>query len=146
MQSYWFNSSVKTQRVILKTRANTPAAVESKLQKLQYTHYPESIIVQINLACNQSPPQAVQFEPTIGLSVFRKSIYITGNYLKLARGLSQTPWIVDGERKTEGSVEEFILAGFKKVFEAQVYKFHSAGREDVDVRMLFDGRPFVRLK
>lgn len=23
------------------------------------------------------------------------------------------------------------------------YKFHSAGREDVDVRMLFDGRPFV---
>ena len=48
MQSYWFNSSVKTQRVILKTRANTPAAVESKLQKLQYTNYPESIIVTSN--------------------------------------------------------------------------------------------------
>lgn len=75
--------------------------------------------------------------------MFRKSIFITGNYLKLARGLSQTPWIVDGERKTEGSVEEYVLAVFKEFFDAQVYKFHSAGREDVDVRMLFDGRPFV---
>lgn len=92
---------------------------------------------------DQSPPKEVQYEPTIGLSVYRKSIYYTGNYRKLARGLSQTPWIVDGERKTEGSVEEYILAGFKKYFNAQVYKFHSAGREDVDVRMLFEGRPFV---
>lgn len=45
MQSYWFNSSVRSQKVILKTRANTPAAVESKLQKLQYSNYPETIIV-----------------------------------------------------------------------------------------------------
>lgn len=43
--SCWFNSSMKTQRVILKTRQNTPPNIESKLQKLQYTHYPESIIV-----------------------------------------------------------------------------------------------------
>ena len=46
-QSYWFNSSYKTQRVILKTRANTPGAVEQKLQKLKYTEFPESIIVMI---------------------------------------------------------------------------------------------------
>lgn len=50
---------------------------------------------------------------------------------------------MDGERKTEGSVEEYVLGVFKEFFDAQVYKFHSAGREDVDVRMLFDGRPFV---
>lgn len=47
MQSYWFNSTIRTQKVILKTRANTPAAVESKLQKLKYTAYPNSIIVMI---------------------------------------------------------------------------------------------------
>ena len=51
--------------------------------------------------------------------------------------------IVDGERKTEGSVEEFILGTFREFMKSDGMKFHSAGREDVDVRMLFEGRPFV---
>ena len=73
--------------------------------------------------------------------------------MKLQRGLSQTPWcelrkelisrIVDGERKTEGSVEEDILGVLGEFIQSDGMKFHSAGREDVDVRMLFEGRPFV---
>lgn len=51
--------------------------------------------------------------------------------------------IVDGERKTEGSVEEYILGVLGEFIKSDGMKFHSAGREDVDVRMLFEGRPFV---
>ena len=40
----------------------------------------------------QCPPQSPSYEPTAALSVYRKPIYVTGNYLKLQRGLSQTPW------------------------------------------------------
>lgn len=30
-----------------------------------------------------------------------------------------------------------------KYFKTDKYKFHSGGREDIDVRMLNNGRPFV---
>ena len=38
------------------------------------------------------PPTSPTFEPTIGLSVYRKPVFFTGNYRKMKRGLSQTPW------------------------------------------------------
>lgn len=40
-------------------------------------------------------------------------------------------------------MEEFILGTFREFMKSDGMKFHSAGREDVDVRMLFEGRPFV---
>lgn len=102
------------------------------LQKLTYTQYPESIVC---------PPQSPSYTPLIALNLCRKPIYFTGNYLKLQRGLSQTPWcelrkelisrIVDGERKTEGSVEEDILGVLGEFIQSDGMKFHSAGREDV---------------
>lgn len=62
--------------------------------------------------------------------MFRKPVFFTGNYRKLKRGLSQTPWyalvfliiirIVDGRRKTEGSVEEYILDVFKQKLEVRI--------------------------
>lgn len=38
----------------------------------------------------------------------RRPIYLAGRYLKEARGISQSPWIVDGVRLTATSVEELI--------------------------------------
>lgn len=35
-------------------------------------------------------------------------IYITGNYLKLERGISQTPWSVDGDNEVKDSVQDII--------------------------------------
>jgi len=40
-------------------------------------------------------------------------------------------------------VHEEIARGIDAAFGAHVTKFHSAGREDIDVRMLGSGRPFV---
>jgi tRNA pseudouridine(54/55) synthase len=129
------------------------------------------------------------------LSLSRAPLFVKGRYLKLARGLSQTPWFLNGARKDlagggdgdsaaavatgESSVEEHLgfpisarvaaaYAG-RGVVEgcfpggggggelepppappsaaalahAPLFTFHSAGREDVDVRMLGRGRPFA---
>ena len=43
----------------------------------------------------------------------------------------------------ETSVEEIILEEISKTFRFDQAKFSSSGREDVDVRMLGTGRPFL---
>lgn len=82
-------------------------------------------------------------------------VYVGGRYLKLVRGISQSRWICPScggagceECEWTGfrfgdSVEHLIGEPAKKAFEAEDYKLHAAGREDVDARMLGTGRPFV---
>ncbi|OYT35518.1 tRNA pseudouridine(54/55) synthase Pus10 [Archaeoglobales archaeon ex4484_92] len=82
-------------------------------------------------------------------------IYICGRYLKRIRNISQTRWICGicrGEgcevcnftgKKYVNSVEELISAQVVELFKAKDAILHGAGREDVDVRMLGNGRPFV---
>ncbi len=71
------------------------------------------------------------------------SILILGNYWKLGRRISQVPWIKkDGSRKYPLSIED-VLQYAAKLFNGERAVFHGAGREDVDVRMLGSGRPFV---
>ena len=65
------------------------------------------------------------------------------SYNKYSRELSQTPWLIDGERKSESSVEEHICGPLNKFILASEWRFSASGREDVDVRMLGTGRPFV---
>ncbi|CBY31022.1 unnamed protein product [Oikopleura dioica] len=71
-------------------------------------------------------------------------VYIAGRYQKYSRTLPQTPWLVDGKRHySETSVEEIIAAPFVEATGAQRGVLTSAGREDVDVRTLGNGRPFI---
>ncbi|KAK1362259.1 tRNA pseudouridine(55) synthase [Heracleum sosnowskyi] len=70
-------------------------------------------------------------------------IYIGGRYLKYSRNVSQSRWIIDDERMGEASVEEIIGGNTLPMFQGDSYKFHAAGREDIDVRMLGSGRPFL---
>lgn len=51
--------------------------------------------------------------------------------------------MVDGERRLADSVEELITAGVRPAVAFDAARFSAAGREDVDVRMLGRGRPFV---
>ncbi|KTF79470.1 hypothetical protein cypCar_00028069 [Cyprinus carpio] len=64
-------------------------------------------------------------------------------YNKFSRELPQTPWVIDGERRMDGSVEELIAAPLLSSFRADGFNFSSSGREDVDVRTLGNGRPFA---
>ena len=82
-------------------------------------------------------------------------LFLEGRYRKLIRGIPQTRWPC---RKCKGkgcercdftgkmypeSVEELIAEKVLQATNGTESKFHGAGREDIDVRMLGRGRPFV---
>ncbi|MGC8995296.1 MAG: tRNA pseudouridine(54/55) synthase Pus10 [Thermoplasmata archaeon] len=69
-----------------------------------------------------------------------KSIYIYGRYRKYSRNIPQTRWI---HNKGDKSVEERIGEIAIKYFKGNKFYLHGAGREDVDVLMLGNGRPFI---
>ncbi len=82
-------------------------------------------------------------------------VYFSGRYRKFDRTLPQTRWPC---RRCEGrgcdrcggtgktyptSVEEVVAAPFLAATRGEGSRFHGMGREDIDARMLGDGRPFV---
>lgn len=69
----------------------------------------------------------------------REPVYIGGSYCKYSREVSQTPWN-EKYGKLELSVQSLIADQIVEVYKPQQVKFMAAGREDVDVRMLGDGR------
>lgn len=82
------------------------------------------------------------FVPRVTLE--HEPIFVGGRYNKYSRDLPQTPWILDdGVRLKESSIEEMIVDPIKALLRADDFKFSSSGREDVDVRCLGEGRPFV---
>ena len=72
-----------------------------------------------------------------------RSCFVAGRYNKYSRELPQTPWVVDGVKKAETSVEELFCPKIRSAFRASDTRFSSSGREDVDVLMLGQGRPFL---
>ena len=71
---------------------------------------------------------------------WHQPIYVGGHYLKWARGVPQSPWIADGEPVGDGSVQASLEAVIVRHLRADGSKLNSAGREDMDVRMLGGGR------
>lgn len=76
-------------------------------------------------------------------SIRPSSIYVFGRYEKLKRGIYQSKWRSSPEGGELESVEELIGTPMKRAYNANGYVLHAAGREDVDARMLGNGRPFV---
>ncbi len=87
-------------------------------------------------------------------------VFLEGRYRKLVRDLPQTVFFCpdckghprrrrkcarcEGYGKlTRYSVQELIGWVLGRAFKTRKNKFHGAGREDVNVRMLGEGRPFV---
>lgn len=90
----------------------------------------------------------------------KAKVFLEGRYRKLVRDLPQTVFYCpdckghprrrrkctrcEGFGKlTRESVQELIAWPTCKLFGTRKNKFHGAGREDIDVRMLGSGRPFV---
>jgi tRNA pseudouridine synthase 10 len=90
----------------------------------------------------------------------RSTLYLESRYRKLKRGLPQTIFYCPkckGDRRrrrgckhcegfgklTKDSVQELIGRRLVPAMKAKTGKFHGAGREDIDVLMLGQGRPFV---
>ncbi len=84
-----------------------------------------------------------------------KSLFVQGRYNKFIRGIPQTHWLCKNcmgkgctlcdfsGKQYLTSVEELISPEFVAESKATDSKFHGAGREDIDVKMLGEGRPFV---
>jgi tRNA pseudouridine synthase 10 len=92
-----------------------------------------------------------------GVAVFVEPLFVAGRYRKLVRGMSQTVFHCracrgrgDGceacggtRRFVAEAVEDFVRPPVVEAAGGVSASFHCAGREDVDVRMLGLGRPFV---
>lgn len=82
-------------------------------------------------------------------------LFIYGRYRKLIRGIPQTKWHCkkcwgkgcehcDFKGKMyETSVEEIIAEHILNASKGEEHFFHGMGREDIDARMLGNGRPFI---
>ena len=94
---------------------------------------------------------------TLRVDVDIRPVYVYGRYRKLDRGIPQTRWPCracrgrsDGCESCEGtglqyidSVQDLIGVSFVKALSGDDSSFHGMGREDIDVRCLGRGRPFV---
>jgi tRNA pseudouridine synthase 10 len=90
---------------------------------------------------------------TVDLDV--RSVYLYGRYRKLERGVPQTRWPCRackgrGCDRCEGtglqyatSVQQLVADPLRELLGAEDDAFHGMGREDIDVRCLGRGRPFV---
>ncbi|TFH09980.1 MAG: tRNA pseudouridine(54/55) synthase Pus10 [Candidatus Thorarchaeota archaeon] len=89
------------------------------------------------------------------LNIQIKPVFIYGRYRKLVRGIPQSRWDCkkcrgrgcdecNGTgRKYPDSISEYVGVPTQTIIDGSRFKFHAAGREDIDVLMLGNGRPFV---
>lgn len=82
-------------------------------------------------------------------------IFVSGRYRKLVRGIPQSRWDCkkckgkgcedcnNTGRKYPDSVAEYVGTPIMESMQGSRFKFHAAGREDIDALMLGSGRPFV---
>ncbi|KAG9396435.1 tRNA pseudouridine synthase Pus10 [Carpediemonas membranifera] len=73
--------------------------------------------------------------------------FVVGRYRKLGRDVSQSEWTPEMKGPTQRdigpSVGGLIAGAVQEATGSEATKFHAAGREDIDVRMLGNGRPFL---
>lgn len=146
---------------------NTEDNFKSKFNLLESesfkSHFNRVVGKALSLKLNKKPEfnnPEVTIVFSIGYDRFEteiilKPLYIYGRYNKLIRGIPQTHWDCKNcqgkgcekcnqtGKQYHTSVEELINPLFLFHSKAILSKFHGAGREDIDVRMLGDGRPFI---
>jgi len=105
---------------------------------------------------NEKPEILALFDVlTLTVELDIRSHYVYGRYRKLERGIPQTRWPCRSckgrgcERcnqtglQYESSVQGLIGDPLLEIFGSEEHAFHGMGREDIDVRCLGRGRPFV---
>ena len=94
---------------------------------------------------------------TLGVNVDIRALFLYGRYRKLERGVPQTRWPCRACRGREGgcescngtgqqypdSIQSLVCEPLVERTEAKADAFHGMGREDIDVRCIGNGRPFV---
>ena len=104
----------------------------------------------------EGPEARIVMDASTGeVTIRTQSLLVYGRYRKLSRHMPQSKWpcrrcrgngceACGGTGKRfERTVEELVAAPLLSASGAVGTKMHAVGREDVDARMLGDGRPFV---
>ena len=80
----------------------------------------------------------------VSVRVVRESVFVVGKYRKTSRKISQSKWFAASEVQPETSIEELLVAAISRAMKTEIknFRFSASGREDLDVRMLGDGRTF----
>ncbi len=127
------------------------------------THFNREVGKQLSLIINKptefgNPEMTIIFHlnyNSFQIDLLIKSLFISGRYNKFIRGIPQTHWecracrgkgckACNGTGKQYiNSVEELVNPEFLITSNSTDSKFHGAGREDIDVKMLGTGRPFI---
>ncbi|MGQ9478829.1 MAG: tRNA pseudouridine(54/55) synthase Pus10 [Thermoproteota archaeon] len=81
------------------------------------------------------------FNDTVSMQI--NSLFLRSTYKKLIGGIAQTKWRGINSEDSTPSIEKMLEEVLLPVFRGSRLKFHGAGREDVDVKMLGCGRPFI---
>lgn len=110
-------------------------------------YLPENLDLDVCVVGLPVPPKTVTTPIQLAkVTISGPTIFVAGRYRKMADHLCQTPWVLSGKRVMEESVQEIInnqiVPYFGSINKSEV-NFMASGREDVDVRCLGNGRPFV---
>ncbi|WXG42998.1 MAG: tRNA pseudouridine(54/55) synthase Pus10 [Promethearchaeati archaeon SRVP18_Atabeyarchaeia-1] len=142
---------------------------EDQIRSTASSNWCESLKREVNREIGKRLKLLVDKEPnfdspdlTISVSPFNKNVlvrsnplFIGGRYRKLVRGIPQATWLCRkcrgsgcpdcnwSGRMYENSVQDFVSKPFLEATNGAECKFHGAGREDIDARMLGSGRPFI---
>lgn len=110
-----------------------------------------------NITLVNDKPQILALIDVLTLTVELdiRAHYLYGRYLKLERGIPQTRWpcrackgrgcqrCEQSGLQYKKSVQDLIGNPLLELFQAEEHAFHGMGREDIDVRCMGRGRPFV---
>lgn len=102
------------------------------------------------------PEARINFCPFRGeVKIETNPLFLAGRYLKLSRNITSSYWVhhachgkgcpscAHRGSQFDFSIEEFIDQHVRVHFRSKDRKFHAMGREDIDVLMLGQGRPFI---
>ncbi|KAJ3184936.1 putative tRNA pseudouridine synthase Pus10 [Geranomyces variabilis] len=142
-RDYMFMTEIPTADFAIKTRRRQGKEVVEGASADKISRAVNKLAHADFEKAGMSPPPGIKHIPNVVKTEFTHSrIFTGGRYLKLQRHISNSPWIIDGKRLAEHSVEELVATHVDQLFRADSHKFYSSGREDADVLMLGRGRPY----
>lgn len=103
-------------------------------------YFPSNLDLDACRICLPVPPETASSSVKLArYSIQGPNVHVGGRYRKISRDLSQTPWILNGRRMKEDSVQEIICKeicpffGLDPAEQNEKVIFMGSGREDVDV-------------
>ncbi|MEM0292390.1 MAG: tRNA pseudouridine(54/55) synthase Pus10 [Fervidicoccaceae archaeon] len=130
----------REEEVVRALSLYTAESIKSELKR----EIGKSISMRLGIPVEFKTPGAVVYVD-VGkndVEIAVNPLFIKGRYVKSGRNISQIRWFDEPLSSDSLSIEKMI-SSLLKIYDGSEIVLHASGREDVDVRMLGYGRPFV---